>query len=72
MSKQYPLIFEDGSKIEIYEDKTGKKKIGEDTLKGRRNFSCTYCPQINDQGKRVHYIAFACNSGEKIIKVVRR
>jgi len=64
------LIFEDGAKIEIYEDKTGKKKIGEDTLKGRRYFGCTYCAQVNDQGEQVHYTAFALNKGKNLIKVV--
>ena len=71
MPKRFPLIFEDGSKIEIYEDRTGKKKIGEDTLKGRRDFGSTHCPQVNDQGEKVHYFAFECNPGKKTIKVVR-
>lgn len=71
MSKQYPLIFEAGSKIEIYEDRTGKKKIGEDTLKDKRDFGCAHCPQVNDQGEYINYFAFECNPGKKIIKVVQ-
>jgi len=64
------LVFKDGAKIEIYKDKTGREKIGEDTLKGDRCFLSTYCPQKNDQGEDVRYVAFAINRGKNLIKVV--
>jgi len=70
MQDRFPLLFADGSRIEIYADKSGTTKIGEDTLKGNRDFSCTYCPQVNDQGEDVRYTAFECNPTQKTIKVV--
>ena len=64
------LLVPDGTKIEIYRDKSGKEKIGEDTLKGNRYFMSVYCPQKNDNGEDVVYKAFALDVEEDIVKAV--